>query len=71
MYKDYYVNKNDTGNPNFNHEVHCEDCFWLPTVNNRIYLGYFDSCYDAVKMAKEYYINVDGCATCCPLCHNA
>lgn len=69
--KNYYVNKVNTGNPGYNHEVHTADCIWLPSAENRIYLGAFSSCSDAVKKAKTYYNNVDGCATCCPLCHKA
>lgn len=64
--KHYYVNKETMGNPNYNH---AEGCVWMPSAVNRIYLGYFSSCSDAIKKAKEYYSNVDGCATCCPLCH--
>lgn len=67
--KHYYVNRETTGNPNYNHEVHTEDCQWLPSVSNRDYLGYFNSCSEAIKKAKESYSNVDGCATCCSLCH--
>ena len=69
MYKNYYVNQKTTENPNHNHEVHTEDCTWLPSAANRDYLGHYDNCSDAVKKAKEKYTNVDGCATCCPLCH--
>ena len=67
--KHYYVNKESTGNPNYNHEVHTEDCQWMPTSHNRQYLGYFSNCFEAMKKAKEFYNNVDGCATCCPACH--
>ncbi len=65
--KKYYVNKNaqSTGE----HEVHCENCSYLPDSNNRLYLGYFNDCKDAIKEAKKYYINVDGCYYCCPSCH--
>ncbi len=65
--KHYYVNKNaqTTGE----HEVHTYDCLYLPDVNNRIYLGYFDSCKQAIQAAKKYYNNVDGCYYCCRLCH--
>lgn len=69
MYTHYYVNKVTTSNPNNNHEVHAEGCQWMPSAINRDYLGYFNSCGEAVKKAKEKYLNVDGCATCCPLCH--
>lgn len=66
-YKYYYVNTNaqSTGE----HEVHTEDCVFLPDANNRIYLGFFDNCHDAIKKAEEYYINVDGCKYCCKPCH--
>lgn len=67
MYYHYYVNKNaqSTGE----HEVHRSDCQWLPNVSNRIYLGYYSDCKDAIRKAKEYYSNVDGCYYCCPRCH--
>jgi hypothetical protein len=68
MLKRYYVNKNQQQNGD--HEVHCEDCRWLPTPDNRIYLGTFSNCADAVLMARKYYIQVDGCMFCCPLCHH-
>ena len=69
MYKHYYVNTDSSTNPNNNHEVHTEDCIWLPSASKRKYLGYYSDCADAVRKAKLYYINVDGCATCCPKCH--
>ena len=63
----YYVNKNaqTTGE----HEVHREDCKWLPDDENRLYLGMFDNCKDAVKKAKETYPNSDGCFYCSEDCH--
>lgn len=69
MFKHYYINKQTSSNPNNNHEVHVSECQWLPSVNNREYLGYFSSCADAIRKAKETYTNIDGCAICCPLCH--
>lgn len=67
MAKHYYVNKNaqSTGE----HEVHAEPCSYMPAPANRQYLGYFDSCRDAIKKAKEFYNNVDGCYYCSSLCH--
>jgi hypothetical protein len=63
----YYVNKNaqTTGE----HEVHTGSCTYLPDIDNRIYLGEFSNCADAVKKAKEYYNKVDGCRSCCRPCH--
>ncbi len=69
MHKHYYVNKETIGNPHYNHEVHTKDCQWMPSAANRDYLGYYNNCAAAVKKAEEIYANVDGCATCCPLCH--
>lgn len=63
----YYVNQNaQTGGE---HEVHKSDCSYLPKEENRTYLGTFDNCKDAVKEAKKYYSNVDGCYYCCNDCH--
>lgn len=63
----YYVNKNAqlTGE----HEVHKSTCSYLPDSSNLIQLGIFSNCADAVKKAKEYYNNVDGCYYCCNACH--
>lgn len=63
----YYVNKNEQ--PTGEHEVHKDGCRFMPAPENRIYLGYFSDCSDAVKKAKEYYREVDGCYYCCPRCH--
>lgn len=67
MLKKYYVNRNaqSTGE----HEVHQEGCSFLPSVSNRIDLGYFYSCKEAIKKAREYYSNVDGCYFCSNECH--
>lgn len=65
----YYVNKNAQSNGD--HEVHKSNCSWLPDESNRMYLGTFDKCSDAVKKAKETYKNSDGCAYCSPECHTS
>lgn len=61
----YCVNNNaqSTGE----HEVHKEGCFKYPS--NKTDLGSFSNCHGAVKKAKEYYSDVDGCKHCCPDCH--
>ena len=66
----FYINKNTDSNPNHDHEVHCENCLWLPNEANREYLGEFDNCIDAIQVAKTKYSRVDGCMHCCPQCHN-
>lgn len=63
----FYVNKN--AQPTGEHEVHRSDCYWLPDAENRIYLGSFLTSAEAIRKAKTYYTNVDGCAYCCPESH--
>ncbi|WP_430412526.1 hypothetical protein [Kordia sp.] len=65
----YYVNKNAQSNGD--HEVHKSGCSWLPKEENRIYLGSFDNCKDAVKEAKKYYDDVNGCYYCSNNCHTS
>lgn len=63
----YYVNKNAQNNGD--HEVHKSTCDWLPKPENRIYLGEFSNCKDAVEEAKKYYNQVNGCIYCSTECH--
>ncbi len=65
----YYVNKNaqDKGD----HEVHEDGCSWVPATHNRIKLGSFDSCHDAVKEAKNHYTQFNGCKHCSEPCHTS
>ncbi|KAA6320703.1 hypothetical protein EZS27_029556 [termite gut metagenome] len=63
----YYVNEN--AQPTGEHEVHKSGCAYIPNINNRRYLGQFSNCADAVREAKRYYSQVDGCYYCCPACH--
>lgn len=63
----YYVNENAQANGD--HEVHTKDCSWLPDVNNRIYLGDFTNCKDAVKAAKKHFTKSNGCFYCSNDCH--
>jgi len=63
----YYVNKNAQSNGD--HEVHTGSCSYLPTAENRIYLGSFTNCADAVRVASRYYSQVNGCYYCSRPCH--
>lgn len=65
----YYVNKNAQANGD--HEVHKSDCSFLPDKDNRIYLGDFTNCRDAVAAAKKHYHQSDGCYYCSPECHKS
>lgn len=63
----YYVNKNaqDDGY----HEIHAENCVFLPLITNREELGDFPMCELAMIKAKKYYDKVDGCFYCAKSCH--
>ncbi len=63
----YYVNKN--AQTNGDHEVHETGCSYMPLDENRIYLGFFYNCADAVKEARKYYNQVNGCYYCSRPCH--
>lgn len=65
----YCVNNDQTANPRLNHEVHTEKHASGLDISNKTSLGYFNSCADAVKKAKQIYADADGCAICCPECH--
>lgn len=67
--KKYYVNKNAQSNGD--HEVHDSSCWFLPKVENRIYLGEFYSCKSAVSKAKEHYDKANGCKHCSEKCHTS
>lgn len=69
MNKHYYVNKN--AQPNGDHEVHTENCDFLPDVLNRVYLGYFDSCEKAVTEAVKIFPQSNGCYFCARECHTS
>ena len=64
---EYYVNKNaqSTGE----HEVHKEGSYRMPDLQNRIFLGYFLYAIDAVREARRYFNNVDGCYYCSKEAH--
>jgi len=65
----FYYNENidDKGN----HEVHEDDCSYLPDVLNRKMIGYENDCKTAIQRAKNETgkTNFDGCFHCCRACH--
>jgi len=65
----YYVN--DHAQANGDHEVHVPSCSFFPEADNRTYLGEFSNCHAALRKAKEYYSQVDGCYYCCNDCHTS
>lgn len=65
--KTYYVNTSPQANGD--HEVHQDDCRFLPAFPNRKHLGVFASCKGAVAEAKKTYPTADGCAFCSRDCN--
>lgn len=65
----YYVNKNAQSNGD--HEVHKSGCSHMPNTENRLYLGDYTNCSDAVKKAKQTYSQSNGCYYCCNACHTS
>jgi len=63
----YSVNKNAQANGD--HEVHKTGCNYLPDAGNRLYLGDFTNCVDAVREAKKHYRQSNGCFYCSHECH--
>ncbi len=68
--KYYYVNVNAQTPPeDGEHEVHTEGCPTPPLQMNRLGLGNFSNCQEALRKARESYRKVDGCKNCIPACH--
>jgi hypothetical protein len=59
----YYVSKLEQSNGN--HEVHVPRCTYFPDPEERVYLGTFTRCDDAVEAAKKMFTNSRGCSCCC------
>lgn len=63
----YYVNNRPQ--PNGDHEVHRDNCIYLPA--DRKELGFYLSCSDAIKVARRIYKTANGCVICSPTCHTS
>jgi len=63
----YYVNKKSQVNGD--HEVHKSGCQHMPSEENRLYLGMFSNCRDAVQEARKHYPQSNGCYYCSHECH--
>lgn len=59
----YYlnINKNEKGL----HELHSENCFFVPIRQRRIDFGWFENSKEALAEARKYYPNISGCYWCC------
>jgi len=69
----FYINKNQQ--PSGDYEVHQENiCDHAPNIENRIPLGTFNHCNDALQEAKRRFPSkaylIDGCFYCARVCHH-
>ncbi len=66
----YYYFNNNTDEHGY-HEVHTENCTFLPSPSNRTPIGYYENCKVAILAARIAYPNkkFDGCYFCCRECH--
>ncbi|KZX58080.1 hypothetical protein A3710_20810 [Stutzerimonas frequens] len=63
----YYLNENaDIEGDN---EMHRLGCSKMP--KNKLYVGTFSTCREALSEAKKMLSTADGCAFCCPNCHTS
>ena len=65
----YYVNRQAQANGD--HEVHKDGCAYMPNQDNRLYLGNFSTCQEAVREAKRYFSQSNGCFFCSRECHTS
>ncbi|SKC85956.1 hypothetical protein SAMN05660236_5009 [Ohtaekwangia koreensis] len=49
------------------HEVHQVRCTYIP--EDKIDLGPYPSCYEAVRAARKFYKLIRGCRYCCMECY--
>lgn len=65
----YFYNKNTDNHGN--HEVHTGNCTYCPSAENRVYIGYYNNCREAISAAIKItgLYNFDGCYYCCNPCH--
>lgn len=72
----YILNRNrQDSQSGLNYELHNEtaSCEYLPHHQNRLDVGYFNSCHQAMAAARQKYpqyaSSIDGCRWCSPDCH--
>ncbi|MFZ2072746.1 MAG: hypothetical protein WAV10_03660 [Minisyncoccia bacterium] len=68
----YIINQN--AQPTGENEIHNDEkgvCDHLPNPENRILIGYYSTCQEAIIAARTMWPKniIDGCAYCCPACN--
>ena len=65
----YYVNKNARSDRI--HPTHKEGCIDMPQDRDRLYLGSFKTCQEALAEANKHYMKVTGCFFCSSDCYSS
>lgn len=52
-----------------NHVVHRDGCPGWPALNFTRLLGLHDYCDEALRAARTFFVQVDGCSQCIPQCN--
>ncbi len=65
MLKHYFINKKS--DKNGSQFMHDEYCLQIPK-DDILYVGMFENCNEAIKVARENYSTVIGCKKCCSNC---
>jgi hypothetical protein len=63
----YYIETNPESNGK--HLVHQSECIKIPNFLSRRFIGYFNSCKEALIESSKTYPNVKGCPVCLSACH--
>lgn len=66
----YYFSKRT--NEYINHEVHTNECSYLPNHENRVLIGFEFSCHPALtRVRKKYPLKTfHACIWCCRACNS-
>lgn len=64
----YYVNME--ADENGQHLIHHPGCRHFPHSRNRLYLGIFFKCEEAIAEAQKHYKQVNGCPRCSVNCYS-
>lgn len=65
---DYYLSKELS--QNFEHEIHKEDCLYLPNVKSGKHIGFFKNSQEALNEATKNTQYINGCYWCCKSIHH-
>lgn len=69
MPQDFVINKDVTESPMPCHQVHTLKHAKQLGIKKIHYVGYYQTCEEAIKEAVSYYPDANGCKECCPNCY--